>query len=178
MVLHDAVKALRAESRYSLTVTDSRGGPGGTPVVYKVDIQKPGRISITGGSNVIAIGSTGYFKAPSGWWSTVRHAGEATSVTNDMCIYIDILRRATAATRNGDTYDIPPAEAARLLVTTGLPRFRGVRDVSLSMTIAGGLLKSVSLHTGGALPISTSTVVTEIGRSPAVEAPPRRQIAS
>jgi len=95
-----------------------------------------------------------------------------------MCIYIDILRRATAATRNGDTYDIPPAEAARLLVTTGLPRFRGVRDVSLSMTIAGGLLKSVSLHTGGALPISTSTVVTEIGRSPAVEAPPRRQIAS
>ena len=177
-MLHDAVNALRAESRYSLTVTDSRGGPGGTPAVYKVDIQEPGRISITGGVNVIAIGSTGYFKGQSGWWSTVRHAGEAASFTNDMCIYIDMLRRATAATRNGDTYVIPSAEAARLLLTTGLARFRGIRDVSLSTTIAGGLLKSVSLHAGGALPISTSTVVAEIGSAPAVEAPPQRQIAS
>ncbi len=80
--LHDAVDALRAEPRYSLMVTDSGAGPDGTAETYWVDIQKPDRISITGGLNVIAIGSTGYFKGPAGW-TTVRHSGESTNLMNE-----------------------------------------------------------------------------------------------
>ena len=176
--LHDAVDALRAESGYSLTVTDSRGGAGGAPAVYKVVIQNPSRISITGGLNVIAIGSTGYFKSPSGWWTTVQHAGESTNFTNDMLLYVDILRRATSVTRRGDRYDVPPGEAARLLVTTGLPRFRSATSVSLCATIARGVVTSVLLHTAGAVPIAASTVVDHIGSSPDVSAPPPDHVTS
>ncbi len=92
---------------------------------------------------------------------------------NDMLIYTDILRRAASATRDGDAYNVAPAEAARLLVTTGLSRFRDANDVSLSATVAGGLVTSVSLHVGGSAPFSASTTVDEIGRSPAVQAPVR-----
>ena len=176
--LHDAIAALEAETSYSLTVTDSTAGPGGTSEVYKVDIQRPDRISITGGMNVIAIGSTGYFRAGSNGWTTVHHAGESTNFTNDLLMYIDILKRATSATRNGDTYTIPAAEAARLLVSTGQPRFQNASDVSLSAIITGGLVKSVTLHAGGALPISATTTVAKVGSSPAVEAPPKGRILS
>jgi hypothetical protein len=174
--LHDAIAALQAEPGYSLTVTDSTAGPGATPEVYKVDIQKPDRISITGGMNVIAIGSTGYFKAASDEWTTVQHTGESTHFTNDMLMYIDILKRATSVTHNGDAYTIPGAEAARLLVTTGLPRFQTASDVSLSAIVTSGLVKSVTIHAGGASPISATTTVAEVGSSPAVEAPPMGQI--
>jgi hypothetical protein len=179
--LHDAITALQAESRYSLTVTDSTAGLGDTPEVYKpevykVDIQRPNRIAITGGMNVIAIGSPGYFKATSYGWTTVHHTGESTNFLNDLSMYIDMLKRATSATRNGDTYTIPPIEAAQLLVTTGQPRFQSATDVSLSAIIAGGRLKSVTLHGGGASPISATTTVAEVGSSPAVEAPPRGRI--
>ena len=176
--LHDAIAALQAESGYRLTVSDSRAGPGGTPSVYKVDIQKPDRISITGAMNVIAIGSTGYFKAASYGWTTVQHTGESTNFMNDILMYIDILKRATSATRNGDTYTIPAAEAARLLVTTDLPRFQSVSNVSLSANVTGGLVKSVSLHVGGPSPLSAKTTVAEVGSSPAVDTPPKGQIIS
>lgn len=177
-VLHDAIAALLRESRYSLTLTDSKGGPGGTPSVYKVDIQNPDRISITGSENVIAIGSTGYFKAGPYGWTTVHHDGESTNLTNDMLMYIDILKRATSASRSGDTYTVPPTEATRLLVTTGLPRFQSASDVSLSAVLGGGLVKSVSLHVGGPSPISTTTTVADVADFPAVDAPPTNHIIS
>jgi hypothetical protein len=176
--LHQAVDALRAESGYSLTVTDSRGGVGGAPAIYKVVIEKPERVSITGGLNVIAIRSTGYFKSPSGWWTTVQHAGEAANFTNDMLLYVDILNRATSVTRKRHTYIVAPEDAASLLVTTGLRRFRGATDVSLSATIAGELVRSVSLRTAGALPVTILTVVDDVGSSPAVVAPPASEITS
>jgi hypothetical protein len=176
--LHNAIALLQAEPGYSLTVTDSAAGPGGTPSVYKVDIQTPDRISITGGINVIAIGSAGYFKAASHGWTTVQHTGESTNFMNDMLLYIDILKRASSVTRNGDTYTIPAIEATRLLVTTGLPRFQSATDVSLSTIITGGLVKSVSLHVGGTSPISATTTVAEVGSSPAVEPPPNGQVVS
>jgi len=172
---HDAVDALRAESRYSLMMTDSGAGPDGSAETYRVVIQKPDRISITGGLNVIAIGSTGYFRGASGW-TMVRHAGESANSMNAMLVYVDILRRAASATRDGDTYNVAPAEAARLLVTTGLPRFRDADDVALSATVAGGIVTAVSLHVGGSAPSSATTTVDEIGRSPAVQAPPQGRI--
>jgi len=167
--LHDAINATLTAPNVSLVVTTSPGPLGVGTSVNKVVIEKPDRISISGGPNVIAIGSTGYFKVQPGW-TVVHHVGESMNFTNDMLIYIDILKRATSATHEGDTYNVPPAEAAHLLVTTGLTRFRGASDVSLSATIAGGLVKSVSLHVGGASPISALTTVDEIGSSPAVEA--------
>ena len=176
--LHDAITALQGEPGYSLSVTDSNAGPDGTPEVYKVDIQKPNRISITGGINVIAIGSTGYFRAASYGWTSVHHSSESTHFMNDMLMYIDILKRTTSATHNGDTYTIPATEAARLLVTTGLPRFQGASDVLLSAIVEEGLLKSVSLHVGGPSPISATTAVAEVGSSAAVNAPPKGQITS
>jgi hypothetical protein len=93
-------------------------------------------------------------------------------------MYIDILKRATSATRNGDTYTIPPIEAARLLVTTGQPRFQSASDVSLSAIINGGLVKLVTLQVGGASPISAITTVAEVGSSPAVKAPPNGRVLS
>jgi hypothetical protein len=113
----------------------------------------------------------GYFKAGHYGWTTVQHKGESTDFLNDMLMYIDILKRATSATKNGDTYTIPAMEAARLLVTTGLPRFQSASDVSLSASVSRGLVKSVSLHVGGASPMSATTTIADVGSSPAIEAP-------
>jgi hypothetical protein len=168
--LHDAITALENEPSYSLTVTDNPGTPSGGPAAYRVNIIEPNRIAITGALNVIAIGSTAYSRSPTGW-TTFHHSRESTNYVNDMLMYINILKRASSVNRTGDIYNVPAGEAATLLRTTGLPRFQVATDVSYSAIVDGGVIRSVSLHANGPSSIAATTVVSNIGSSPAVTAP-------
>jgi hypothetical protein len=168
--LHDAISALEREPGYSLTYTDSPGTPSGRTAVYRVTIERPDRIAISGATNVIAIGSPGYSKSPGGW-TIFHHVDESANDTNDMLGDINILKRATAVNRRGDIYRLPAAEAARLLQTTGLPRFQSATDVTYSATVADGVVRSVSFHVKAPSSITDGIVVRDIGSSPPVTAP-------
>jgi len=170
--LHNAITALESEPSFSLTVTSSPGTSGKGPSVYRVNIERPDRIAIAGALNVIVIGSTAYSKtqSPTGW-TTYHHSGESTNYMNDMLMYINILKRAYSVNRTGDIYNVPTGEAASLLRTTWLPRLQVTTDVSYWATVDGGVIRSVSLHTNGSSSIAATTVVSNIGNSPAVTAP-------
>jgi hypothetical protein len=171
--LHDAITALEKEPNYTLTFTDSPGTPGGGTAVYRVTIEEPDRIAISGGLNVIAIGSTGYSKSPSGW-TTFHHVEVSANYMNDMLADINIVKRATSVNRSGDIYSVPALEAATLLKTTGLPRFQAAADVTFSARVDNGLIRSVSLRVKTPSLIADSIVVRDIGDSPAVTAPRSR----
>lgn len=164
--LHNAIRALENEPSYSLTFTISPGAPNGGTAVYDANIEKPDRISITGALNVIAIGSTGYFRS-----RTVHHSGESTNYMNDMLGYINILKRASSVKRSGDIYSVPTAEATNLLRMTGLEKFQAVTDVSYRAKVEGGLIRSVSVDANGPSSIAATTTVKDIGSAPAVTAP-------
>jgi hypothetical protein len=168
--LHDAVSALEKEPSYGFVFTDSPGTPSGGRAVYRVTIERPDRIAITGTLNVIAIGATAYSKTPYGW-TTVHHGAESANYTNAMLADINILKRATSVNRHGDIYTVPPVEAATLLATTGLSRFQAVTGVAYSATVESGLIRSVSLHVEAPSPISDTIVVSSIGSSSAITVP-------
>jgi len=168
--LHDAITALENEPSYSLMVTDNPGTPSGGPAVYRVNINKPNRIAITGDLEVIAIGSTAYSGSQAGW-TTFHHSGESANYMNDMLMYINILKRVSSVNRTGDVYSVPAGEAATLLRTTGLPRFQAATDVSYSATVDGGVIRSVSIHAHGSSSIAATTVVSNVSSSPTITIP-------
>jgi len=168
--LHDGITALEAEPSYSLTVTVNPGTPSGGRAVYRVNINRPNRIAITGDLDVIAIGSTAYSRSQAGW-TTFHHSGESANYMNDMLMYVNILKRASSVNRTGDVYNVPAGEAATLLRTTGLPRLEGATDVSYSASVDGGVLRSVSIHANGSSFISATTLVSNIARSPTIAVP-------
>jgi hypothetical protein len=169
--LHDAINALENEPSYTLTVTSSPGTPGaGGAVIYGAHVERPDRIEIGRPLNVVAIGSTAYFKSPTGWTS-VHHPGEATNYINDILMYINVLKRASTVNRKGRyIYNVPTVEADSLLKTTGLPRFEEATVVSYAV-VDRGLIRSVFLHADGSSSIAVRTVVSTIGSSPPVTAP-------
>jgi len=156
-------------------MTTTPGAPGAPRSVYKVVVERPDRVSISGGTNVIAISSTGYFKVQPGW-TVVHHVGESASFTNDMLMYMDILNRTTSIVRRGDIYSVPSDEATRLLVSTRLPRFQNPTGVSFSASVKHGELKSISVEIGGGSPMSAKTTIGSVGTSPPVSAPPRDRL--
>ena len=168
--LENAIAALEKEPNYSLTYTDSPGTPAGRTAVYRVTIEQPDRIAIRGAENVIVIGSAAYSKTPYGWTS-LHHRDESANYTNAMLADINILKRATSVNGHGDTYTVPPAEAAALLQTTGLPRFQTASGVTYSATVDSGLIRSVSIHVTAPSPITDTIVVSGVGSSSAVTAP-------
>jgi len=170
--LHDAINALENEPSYTLTVTSSPGSPGGGgTVIYGAHVERPDRIEIGRPLNVIAIGSTAYFKSPTGW-TRVHHPGEATNYINDMLMYVNVLKRASTVNRKGRyIYNVPTVEADSLLKTTGLPRFQEARVASYFAVIDRGLIRSVFFHADGSSSIAVRTVVSKIGSSPPVTAP-------
>jgi hypothetical protein len=173
--LHHAINAVLKAPDFSLVMTLSPGAPGAAKPVYRVVIDRPDRISISGGTNVIAIGSTGYFKVQPGW-TVVHHVGESANFTNDMLMYVNILNRTTSIVRRGESYTVPSDEATTLLVSTGLPRFQNPVGVSFTASVGHGQLKSVSLAFGGTSPMSATTTIGSVGTSRHVSAPARNQI--
>jgi hypothetical protein len=157
-------------------MTTSSGSPRVGKSVDRVVIEKPDRILISGGPNVVAIGSTGYFKVQPGW-TVVRHVGESTNFTNDMLMFLHILDRTTTVVRRGDTYVVPTEEASRLLVSTRSSQFQNPVGVALSATVQAGLLKSMTLRIDSGSPLTVvTTTVSRVGTSPNVNAPPQSQI--
>ena len=190
--LHDAIHAVLTAPTFSLVVSTSPALPGQQKSVgvERVVIEEPDRVSISGGPNVIAIGSTGYFKVQPGW-TVVHHVGESTNFTNDMLLYLHVLDRTTSVIRHGETYVVPSQEATRLLVTTRITAFQKATDIGWSADLQGGLLKSMLLrytwafspftncnlcvpHT--ATQTTVRTTITGVGALPKITAPPKSQI--
>jgi hypothetical protein len=157
-------------------MTTSPGPAGVEKSVDRVVIEKPDRISISGGPNVVAIGSIGYFRVQPGW-AVARHVGESTNFTNDMLMPLRILDRTTAVVRRGDIYVVPTEEASRLLISTRSSEFQNPVGVALSATVQAGLLKSMTLRIDSGSPLTVvTTTVSRVGTSPNVNAPPQSQI--
>jgi hypothetical protein len=172
--LHDAVDAVLNTSNFKLVTTTS--DPQGT-VVDNVVIEKPDRFSsdetINGiaGSNVVAIGSSGYVEDQTGRWTSLRHVDESRDLTNAALVYLHLLDMTTAATRHGNTFVVPTDEAVRLSASIRLVQAQTPSRVSLSATVRAGLLRSMTLRIAGGSPAYVTMTVDGIGSSPKIEPP-------
>jgi hypothetical protein len=197
--LQAAVNAVLTASSFTLVTTElglsfSPGGDGRT--VTRALVEKPDRIALSGGPNVvIAIGSTGYFPAQRGKWTVHHHAGESANFMNSTLVFLHVLDRTTSVSRQGDTYVVPPTEVVTLLNSTLLPEWHDATGVSWSATVRGGSLRSMTLHftqgpqpiggtcgttscTLSASPVTVTITVSRVGSSPAVNAPAPAAIVS
>lgn len=172
--LHDAVNAVLSASNFTLVTTTF--DPQGT-VVDEVVVERPDRLSSdetingTAKSAVVAIGSRGYIQGGSGQWTSIRHTGESTNLTNSALIYLGLLDMTTAVTRQGNTYVVPTDEAVRLSASIRLVEARAPSHVSLSATVRTGLLRSMTLRIAGGSPTSVTATVSRVGNSPRIEPP-------
>ncbi len=198
--LRAAVNAVLTASSFTLVTTElgpppsSEGGVART--VTRAIVEKPDRIALSGGPNVvIAVGSTGYFPAERGKWTVHHHAGESDNFMNSTLVFLHVLERTTSVSRHGDTYVVPPTEVVSLLNSTLLPEWHDATGASWSATVQGGSLRSMTLHftqgsqpIGGtcgatsctipASPVTVTTAVSRVGTSPAVNAPTPASIVS
>jgi len=172
--LHDAVNAVLSAPNFTLVTTTF--DPQGT-IVDEVVVQRPDRLSSdetingTAKSAVVAIGSRGYIQGGSGQWTSIRHTGESTNLTNSALIYLGLLDMTTAVTRQGNTYVVPTDEAVRLSASIRLVEARAPSHVSLSATVRTGLLRSMTLRIAGGSPTSVTATVSRVGNSPRIEPP-------
>ena len=123
----------------------------------------------------VAVGSTAYNRCPGRWMATRYPSGYVSSAIQQQTWLLDVIRDATDVDEHGDTYEISPKDAARLLRSSDQIPFQSVKgkDVSLSATVHSGLLRTVTLYAnaGGAGIITEKLNITNVGRSPTITVP-------
>lgn len=180
-----ATRRTLAAPSFTLTIQTPTAGrlPGGATPKEVVDYQAPDRVAISGptGLTEVAIGSTTYTALPpgaacNGWrWTALSSPGNA-NMGRDILQALFSPEELHPAVRasSPDTFEVDGVEEER--VPPGFHVRSSLETVALTATVVRGRLVSETVRDRGAFSLRERIVVSRIGTSTPVTAPPAEEV--
>ncbi len=178
--LSSAASSVLAAANFTMVQTTfQQTGNELRPVTNTIVINKPDRMALVASSNIrgyqsVTVGSTVYNRCP-GKWIATRFPNSEVGPANEQTLWLlQVIGETTDVDDHGETYVVPPKEAARLLRSSNQIPFQTVeaKHVSLSATVQDGLLRTVTLYANAEGSVVTDKLtITQVGTSPTITAP-------